>query len=106
MLDVEKTSVELTGREQLGGLYSSKGRKQLGAMVIVGKVIMVQLWAYVVKVEPRGSGDQVAVRSKRKKRSRLTQVFGSRMSCHLLRWKCLGREQVWAAKIKKSLGVY
>lgn len=60
MLDEEKTSVELT--ERLGGFYSSKGRKQHWAWVIVGKVIMFQLWAYVVKVEPRGFGDQVPIR--------------------------------------------
>lgn len=43
----------------------------------------------------------------REKKARLIQVFGPRMksSCHLLRRKCLRREQVWATKVEFSLGI-
>ena len=79
--------------------------------MVVGKAIRVQLWAYVVKVEPRGFGDQVPVRYMRKKKSRLTQVFWSKlpfiemeMSGERAGLGC--KNQEFCLGLNKSLGVY
>lgn len=81
--------------------------------MVVGKAIRVQLWAYVVKVEPRGFGDQVPVRCKRKKKSRLTQAFWSEDELPFTEMEMSGeraglgcKNQEFCLGLNKSLGVY
>lgn len=61
--------------------------------MFVVEVISDQTGEYIIKIKPRGFGDQVGMWYKRKKgKDDLGIWCGDESSCHLLRQICLGRE--------------